>query len=312
MNYMLLKCLNRRVSRLCFGTLTIGPVQRNLPVLEGAALLKRAVDLGVNFFDTADCYENYEYILKGLRGEDVVIATKSYAYDRTTAKHTLERYLRETKRERAEIFLLHEQESAYTLKGHEEAIEYFLEKKREGLIGAFGISTHFVAGVKAAAYYPEIDVIHPLINMSGLGIADGNAVQMIQAISTAASAGKDIYAMKPLGGGHLIQQSSEAFDFLLRNEIFCSIAVGMQSIEEVEYNCAYFSGEKDAQAGQKLKNKRRELLIQDWCKGCGSCIERCTAGALHLENGRAVCDQDRCVFCGYCARACKEFAIKVI
>ena len=33
-----------RVSRLCFGLLTIGPLQANLPLAEGVDLLKYAVE----------------------------------------------------------------------------------------------------------------------------------------------------------------------------------------------------------------------------------------------------------------------------
>lgn len=50
------------VSRLCFGSLTIMPFQANLPIDEGAELIKYAYSKGVNFLDTAEFYDNYEYI----------------------------------------------------------------------------------------------------------------------------------------------------------------------------------------------------------------------------------------------------------
>ena len=53
-----------RVSPICFGSLTIGPLQRNLPLKEGYQVLRRAIDLGVNFIDTADLYQTYPYIRK--------------------------------------------------------------------------------------------------------------------------------------------------------------------------------------------------------------------------------------------------------
>ena len=77
------------VSRLCFGTLTIGPLQANLPLREGADLLIAAIDLGVNFFDTADLYGTYPYIREALRHRDasrLVIASKSYDYTREGQK----------------------------------------------------------------------------------------------------------------------------------------------------------------------------------------------------------------------------------
>jgi aryl-alcohol dehydrogenase-like predicted oxidoreductase len=82
------------VSRICFGSLTLGPLQRNLPLDEGADLLEYAISKGINFVDTADLYGTYPYLKRALnRCRDLIIATKSYAYDRTTAKTTLDRAL---------------------------------------------------------------------------------------------------------------------------------------------------------------------------------------------------------------------------
>ena len=44
------------VSPVSFGVLTVGNTQLNLPVEEGAALIKYAVSKGINFFDTAQYY----------------------------------------------------------------------------------------------------------------------------------------------------------------------------------------------------------------------------------------------------------------
>jgi len=53
---------NIDVSRLCFGSLTISPLQRNLSYEKGAELLKYAFNKGINFLDTAELYNNYEHI----------------------------------------------------------------------------------------------------------------------------------------------------------------------------------------------------------------------------------------------------------
>ena len=313
MKYIELKSIGTKVSRMCFGTLTIGPLQRNFDIQTGSQLILDAVDLGVNFFDTAEIYGTYSYLACLKQKKDLVIATKSYSYDEKTAKESLEKYLKETGRERAELFLLHEQESKYTLKGHREAIDYFLKMQQKGVIGAFGISTHHIAAVKAALLYPEIKVIHPLINLTGIGIADGSRDEMLSAIQQAHDAGKDIYAMKPLGGGHLIGRTQEALDFVLQQSCIDAVAIGVQSREELEYNCAYFSGEiPSQQLSERLAKKTRRILIHDWCRGCGTCVKTCKSGALSLRDGKAQVDQNKCVFCGYCGRICPDFVIKVI
>ncbi len=315
MQYRLLGKTGILVSRLCFGALTIGPLQANLPVREGAAILRRALERGVNFIDTAELYETYPYIREALRGfsGDVVICSKCYAYTRQGMRQSVEKALTELARDYIDIFMLHEQESGLTIKGHWEAYEYLLEAKEKGLIRAAGISTHYVAGVLAAAAVPEIDVIFPLINYAGIGIADGTREDMLAAIRQAAGAGKGIYAMKALGGGNLLSQVEEAFDFILAIPEIDSVAVGMSTLDEVAYNTLLFSGEEIPEAIKSaVRGRIRRLHIDDWCRGCGLCVERCRAGALAVRDGKAVADKELCVLCGYCAAVCPDFCIKVV
>ena len=87
----------------------------------------------------------------------------------------------------------------------------------------------------------------------------------------------------------------------------------MQTEAEVRYNCAVFSDQQpDPAVTAQIQMQKRKLLIQEWCEGCGTCVEACKGNALSLQNGKATVDPDRCVFCGYCARVCPQFCIKVI
>jgi len=303
-----------KVSPICFGSLTIGPLQRNLPIKEGCRVLSRAIDLGINFIDTADLYQTYPYIKEVLNIKpDLVISTKSYAYDSKTAEETLNRALKEIGRDYIDLFLLHEQEGPLTLKGHEEALNFFIRQKAKGIIRAVGISTHHIAAVTAAAQMKEIDVIHPILNFCGLGIVDGTREHMEQAIYQAWKAGKGIYIMKCLGGGHLLQYYEEALDYIKSFPYKHSVAMGMQRIEEVEANVEYYlNGTINEKLRNRINNYERELIIEDYCQGCGRCIKRCPQKALYLKNNRAHVDKTRCILCGYCGSECKDLAIKII
>jgi len=302
------------VSRLCFGALTMGPLQRGLSPVEGSKVLRRALDLGVNFIDTAELYQTYDHIRLALQGLEasrpIVVATKSYAYTREGMLKSIEQAQHGLGLECIPIFMLHEQESSHTLRGHWPALEVLWEAKKAGVVQACGISTHHVEGVLAASTIPEIDVISPLINLTGIGIQGGSRDEMLQAIAQAAALGKGIVAMKPLGGGHLLAHWSAALDYLLAKADIHAIAVGMKTVEEVEHNIAYFRGLQDVPTPQITS---RRLHIDDWCLGCGACVKACPNGALEVREGKAVVvSQDQCVFCGYCGANCPEFAIKVI
>ncbi len=317
MEYRLLGRTGLTVSRLCFGTLTMGPLQSNLPLAEGAALLEEAYACGVNFWDTAEHYRNYDYLRLALKKLQTlpVITTKSYAYDREGARASLEKARREMDIDIVPIFLLHEQESALTLKGHQEALDFFLEAKAKGLIKAVGISTHTVAAVRAAAVWEGLDVLHAIVNYKGIGIKDGTIEEMLAALAQAYQNGLGIYGMKALGGGHLIATAEKALGFVLNLEELHSIAVGISSPEELLVNLHYCQGLKPPpETAQKLARKKRRLEIEEWCIGCGTCVENCPQGALYLQKTmppRAAVDASRCILCGYCGAYCPEFCIKI-
>ncbi len=345
------------VSKLCFGTLTLGPLQKGMSVEEGAELMVYAVSRGINFFDTAELYGTYPHLKAALRKVTPVISTKSYAYDTEGARQSVERARREMDLDVIDVFMMHEQETRLTLEGHREALEFYLEQKARGVIRAVGVSTHALEVVHACADMPEIDIIHPIVNIAGLGIIDADlsasaagglspADQMLQAISHAKHKGKGIFSMKPLGGGNLAKTYDECMAFVLGNENIHSIAVGMQTRDEIDMNVAAFEGfDVPADLRGRCARDDKYLHVADWCTGCGSCVDACQFGALTLANsansgvgagsgaasgegaaageaavavatprtplGHPIVDKARCVTCGYCSRRCPVFALKI-
>jgi uncharacterized protein len=314
MEYVKLGNTNIEVSRLCFGGLIIGPLQANLSAAEGAEVIIKALELGVNFIDTAELYGTYPHIKEAIKksGKNIVVATKSYAYTAEGAKESLEKARKELDLDCIDVFLLHEQESRHTLRGHREALEYFLSAKEQGLIKAVGVSTHRIEVVEACTEMPEIDIIHPLVNIKGVGIGDGSIDQMLKAVKGAFDAGKGIYSMKPLGGGNLMKSYNECMKFVLELPFIHSVAIGMQSVEEVIMNiCTANNQEIPDDIRNKLRNKKRGLHIDYWCEGCGKCIKKCGQNALEIVEGKAKVISENCVLCGYCAAVCPQFAMKI-
>jgi uncharacterized protein len=302
------------VSKMCFGALVIGPLQVSLPVAEGARVIRAALERGVNFIDTAELYGTYGHIREAMKGCDKrpVIATKSYAYSAQGAAESIEKARRELDADVLDIFLLHEQESRLTLRGHREALEYYLNEREKGRIRAVGVSTHHVEVVRAVCDMPEIDVVHPIVNISGIGIADGTISEMLGAVESAWKSGKGVYSMKPLGGGNLLRSYEECMSFVLGQPYIHSIAVGMQSIKEVEMNiCRFEGGIIPDELRVTIAEREKQLHVDYWCEGCGRCVERCGQGAMSLVDGKAVADASKCVLCGYCGSVCPQFAIKI-
>jgi predicted aldo/keto reductase-like oxidoreductase len=320
------------VSRLCYGTLAFCTAQADLSPEQGGDLLLYAQSLGVDFFDTAEIYGTYPHIRHAVRhGTDrPVVCSKTYAWDRTGAAASVARARREMDLDVIDLFLLHEQESTLTLHGHREAFSYLLECREKGILRAVGISTHAVEPVRAlteavsgrsdgcwtgldAGPYRYADVLHPLLNVAGIGLLDGRADDMVTAVQGAHDVGIGVFGMKMLGGGNLLHRFDEAAAFALGMDCADAYAVGMQSRDEIDMNVALFEGRPipETLLGRTRSRKRR-LLVEDWCTGCGACVERCASGGIRMVNGRAQPVPDHCLLCGYCAAVCRDFAIKVV
>ena len=118
--------------------------------------------------------------------------------------------------------------------------------------------------------------------------------------------------MKPLGGGHLMSDNRAALEYAVHSPLLDAVAVGMQSFAEIDANAAAFSEAPADELLLPLSQRKRHMMVHDYCEGCGRCAERCRQKAIQIVDGRAQIDDGKCVFCGYCARVCPQFCIKVV
>jgi predicted aldo/keto reductase-like oxidoreductase len=309
-----------QVSEVCFGSLAISPLQGRVSFQEGVEVVRYALEQGVNWIDTAEIYDNYAQIAQAIASyPEVKVVSKSYSVTADEMAESIERARNGLNRDVIDFFLLHEQESALTLKGHQGAWEELLKAKEKGIVRSIGISTHAVAGVRAGALQPGIDVIHPIINREGLGIIDGTLQEMLDGIQFAAELGIGIYAMKVFGGGHLASRPREAITFIQGIPGIQAMALGMSSRNEVDFNLKFLAGEEIPETlSHSVAYRERKLYIADWCQGCGRCNGTCPQGALSMEENeetgllQAKVDPDACVLCGYCGRACPHFCLKIV
>ncbi|MFC1692083.1 aldo/keto reductase [Candidatus Latescibacterota bacterium] len=306
------------VTELCIGTLILGWLQADLEPSVGAKAVRRALEMGVNFVDTAKGYKTYPHVRLGIEGfSDVVIASKSPAKTASEMREDVETCLREINRETIDIFHLHLVRNKTDMKEREGALDTLVRFRKEGKIRAVGLSSHGVEGTRCSLDYDDIEIVFPVMNMKGLGITDGTRDEMLSLFKEIKSTGKGLYAMKPLGGGHLIDDIPAAIGYIRELKLFDSISVGLKNPEEVEVMTGVF--EKDPRAIErslamgKERANRKQLIIYDFiCQKCGSCVEACAQGALTLGENKPEVDMELCILCGYCGAECPKFAIRVI
>lgn len=305
-----------QVTELCFGALPLGPLQAKIPEEVGGKLIYSALEQGINFIDTAEMYQTYSYIKPALDrfpGE-VIIATKSHAETYEAMEKSIEEALLALGRDYIDIFHLHAARvTPQVFQERAGALRCLKDYKKKQKVRTIGISTHVVDVVSQAAEVEDIDIVFPLINKVGMGIVEGDIQSMLKAIQKVHQAGKGLYAMKALAGGHLIGELKESFDFVRQIPGMESIAVGMVNEKELQINLKLFNDEEIPTEflPEKIQSNKK-LMVSFFCKGCGACIEVCPNQALSLQNGKAVVDNQACLLCGYCSPSCPEFALRLI
>lgn len=307
---------NIEVTELCFGALPMGPLQKNLSAMESAKIIELALNRGINFIDTAQMYKTYEPIAIAMKNTGIrpILASKSNKKSYEEMEAAVNEALQSLNVEYIDIFHLHAaREGANAFEIFAEALKCLVDMKSKGKIKAIGISTHSVAVADLAAENDIIDVVFPIINMNGMGLLDGTKEEMVQAIKKLYRSGKGVYLMKILAGGSLIANYNKAMEYARGIEDYHSIALGMTSIEEVEYNVDYFEGNGPGEPPSSTVNNKKALASRAMCKSCGKCVAACPNYAISLDfENKAIIDSRTCLTCGYCTPVCPEFAIRIV
>lgn len=305
------------VSKIGMGVLPIGPNQRNLPIEEGAEIIKYALDRGINFIDTAQYYKTYPYIRKALAisKKQPVICSKSLCSDYDSMKTAVEEARKAMDRDIIDIFLLHEVRTGQ-FRERQGAWEYLNFAKDKGLVKAIGVSTHNIDVAEEMSREPQCDVVFPLINYAGLGVRKGlnagSADEMLMSIKKCKEAGKGIFSMKAFGGGNLTSSYQDALNYILSIDEISSVMIGFSSEKEIDDAINYFEGRMAPEYNPDVSAKRMWIEESD-CEGCGSCLKACQSQAIYYnERGLARIKEDLCLTCGYCAAACPVRAIIMI
>ncbi len=166
-----------RVSEISFGSWAIGGAWGDVDDRESLAALHRAVDLGVNFFDTADVYgdgrsERLLARLKRERSEEIIVATKAgrrlephvaSGYTRENLSAFIDRSLQNLETDTLDLLQLHcPPTEVYYNPQLFEALDDFV---KEGKIRYYGVSVEKVEEALKAIEYPGVQTVQIIFNI---------------------------------------------------------------------------------------------------------------------------------------------------
>mgnify|MGYP000214311154 CR=1 FL=1 len=155
MEYTRLGTTDIEVSKLCIGCMSFGKAglmhDWTLDEAESEKVIKHALDLGINFFDTANCYSSgtsEEYLGKAIKNnvarDKVVLASKVYFNDGRLSKEAIAREIDGTLKrlgsDYLDLYIIHRFDFDTPI---EETMEALNELVKSGKVRAIGASAMY-------------------------------------------------------------------------------------------------------------------------------------------------------------------------
>ena len=237
---------------------------------EAESVIKKAVDVGVNYFDTAPAYQqSRDYLGKFLwtyaKRENVFLASKTHdrTYDGTLS--LVEDSLRRLNTDYLDLLQLHDLRDKEDLKeifSPNGAIQALEELKNKGKVRFIGITGHHDPDIliEAIKRY-DFDTVLLCANAG-----DSHYLPFVTTvIPEARKKGMGVIAMKVTSQGHALSsiKMEEAFDFSLSQDVDLAI-IGCKTPQEVEQNASLAMNFKHLSKEElaKIENKTRNFVAE--------------------------------------------------
>jgi aryl-alcohol dehydrogenase-like predicted oxidoreductase len=268
-----------KVSELGLGTIRTG----------SASVIHRALDLGINYFDTAECYRegNGEIDLgKALKGrrDKAIVATKWHP-DGASAKDlvaSLDGSLRRLGMDHVELIQIHGAGSAAQVQA-EQIWEAFTAARKAGKVRFNGLSTHGgqVEVIRAAiktGWYDAVLPGHSAYTAGNIAPVLAEAKQaklgvIVMKALAPAHEGRRLDAFKGLKGNPYQQ----AIQWVLKDPNVSTVIVDMPSHDELEEDYAAVANPVSLAELQAFETAVASFASGS-CHLCGACTGQCKYG----------------------------------
>jgi aryl-alcohol dehydrogenase-like predicted oxidoreductase len=260
------------------------------------AVLSRAYDLGINFYDTADCYmhgRNEEMVGKVFQGkrQKVLIQTKVHDHDEKKMRDSVERSLRRLKTDYIDVLVWHGHSSPEEV-SDPKLFEFMSKMKKEGKVRFTGFSSHknMAPLLREAAKSNFHDVALVSYNFT-------HSKDLKEAVASASKSGIGIVAMKTQAGGYKKEKMGSlsphqaALKYILMDQNVCCAVPGVTTIEQIE-ECAAVMGTSFSKGDLETLKQYQAFLHGRICTMCGGCIGECPYGVSHSDLLRLVMYHD--------------------
>ena len=245
-------------------------------------VITRAVDMGINYFDTSRGYQHGQNermvgAALGAKRKDVFVSTKCDEKTGAGILAELDTSLKELNTDHLDVWLLHMKDAPAQIS--DDLVEAQRKAKQQGKVRFIGVSTHTLPTMVDRIIETKLEVVQAQYNFT-------SAAEWGPALEKLDQAGVGLVAMKVMaraggrGGAEpalSANRSAAALKWAIKNPAVATTVPSMTDIDQLEQNFRVMRQEfTDADA--KVLAATLEEIRPYFCRMCGQCEGQCPKG----------------------------------
>ena len=247
-------------------------------------VITRAVDMGINYFDTSRNYQGGQNermvgVALGEKRKDIFLASKCDTRTGPEILAELDTSLKELNTDHLDVWHLHGLSNPAQIS--DELLEAQHKAKQQGKIRFMGVSTHNLPAIVDRVLEAKLEVVQVQYNFAS-DASYGPAIEKLN------EAGVGVIAMKVMaraggrGRGAVRPPRPTGFapaalKWAIHNPAIATTVPSMTDIDQLEENFKVMS-ERFTDADAKVLSARLEEIGPYFCRMCGQCDGKCPKG----------------------------------
>jgi len=270
--------------------LKVSTVGYGCMITSDPTVITRAVDMGINYFDTSRGYQSGQNermvgAALGAKRKDVFISSKCDQKTGAGILAELDTSLKELQTDHLDVWLLHGLGAPAQIS--DELVEAQRKAKQQGKVRFIGVSTHTLPAIVDRVIEAKLDVVQAQYNFA-------SAAEWGPALDKLHQAGVGLVAMKVMArvGGRGRRGGADAppapparpanfapaaLKWVIKNPVIATTVPSMTDIDQLEQNFSVMA-QPFTDADQKILTARLEEITPYFCRMCGQCAGQCPKG----------------------------------
>ena len=270
--------------------LKVSSVGYGCMITSDPTVITRAVDMGINYFDTSRGYQSGQNermvgAALGAKRKDIFLSSKCDQKTGAGILAELDTSLKELQTDHLDVWLLHGKDTPELIP--DELVEAQRKAKQQGKVRFIGMSTHNLPAVADRVIEAKLEIVQAQYNFT-------SAAEWGPAIDKLNQAGVGLVAMKVMaarGGGGRGRGGAQAaapaapptgrmtaaLKWVIKNPVIATTVPSMTDIDQLEQNFKVM-GQEFTGADATVLAAALEEIRPYFCSMCGQCEGQCPKG----------------------------------